>query len=88
MYNPTLAFSLSLPAFSLNCVILFNQPILAIHPKIQDPSEWAGTKDWLKIILFLQSNPLARKAAVVSLILSFKIFGSCLTVIACRSTTQ
>ena len=42
-YNPILAFSLWLPAFSLNCVILFNQPILAVQPNIQAISECALT---------------------------------------------
>ena len=40
------------------------------------------------MILFFGSNPLAKNAAVVSLIFSFKILGSCFEVIACRSTTQ
>ena len=83
-----LAFSLSFPAFSLNCVILFNQPIRATQLKIQAPSEWAATPDWLKIILFFASIPLAINVATVSLIFFFNSFGSCLTVIACKSTTQ
>jgi tryptophanyl-tRNA synthetase len=33
-YNPTVAFSLFLPAFSLNCVIRFNHPIRATQLKI------------------------------------------------------
>ena len=45
MYNPTLAFSLSDPALSLNCVILFNQPILDTQFKIQANSEWPETAD-------------------------------------------
>ena len=60
----------------------------ATHPKIQDPSEWAGTNDWLNIILFFGSIPLAKKAAVVSLILFLRVTGSCLVVIACKSTTH
>ena len=36
--RPTLAFSLSFPAFSLNCVILFSHPILATQLSIHAPS--------------------------------------------------
>ena len=88
IYKPTLAFSLSGPAFSLNCVILFSQPILATQLNNQDPSECAGTDDWLKIILFFGLIPQAKKAEVVFRMFCFNSLGSCLTVTACKSTTQ
>ena len=77
-----LAFSLSFPAFSLNCVILLSQPILETQLKIQAASECAETIDWLKIMLCAGSIPHAINVATVSLIFFFNSFGSCLTVIA------
>ena len=44
--------------------------------------------DLEKIILFDGSIPLAIKVATVSLILFLNSFGSCFTVMACKSTTQ
>ena len=84
----TTCFFFIFSSFSLNWVILFSHPILATQLSIHAPSAWADTFDWLKIILFLGSIPLAINVATVSWILFLNSLGSCLTVIACKSTTQ
>ena len=66
IYKPTLAFSLSDPALSLNCVILFNHPILETQFKIHANSVWPETEDWLNIILLSGFRPEAKKLATVS----------------------
>ena len=87
MYRPTLAFSLSDPALSLNCIILFNQPILETQFKIQASSSDLNRRLIENYTLF-GSKPVAKKLAVVSKTLSCKWLGSWKTVIACKSTTQ
>ena len=44
--------------------------------------------NYITVILALGSMPLATNVATVSLIFFFNSLGSCLTVIACKSTTQ
>ena len=48
----------------------------------------AETALWLKIIVFLGLIPDAKYAAVTSKVLLSNSFGSCLIVIACKSTMQ
>ena len=48
----------------------------------------AGTELWLKIMVFFGLIPDAKYAAVTSKVLLSNSFGSCLIVIACKSTIQ
>ena len=86
--RPSEEFSAFLPALSLNWVIRSSQPSRATQLKIQASSAWPGTWLWLKRIERAGSRPQARKAAAISRVALLQRFGSCQTVIACRSTTQ
>ncbi len=77
-----------MPAFSLNWVMRFSQPIRATQLKIQASWAWAGTWLWLKTICLRASMPAARKAAVTSRVWLRSSAGSCHWVMACWSTMQ
>ena len=57
--RPSEAFSVFLPALSLNWVIRYIQPMRATQLKTQASSAWPGTWVWLKRIERSGSMPLA-----------------------------
>jgi hypothetical protein len=87
-YRPDDAASRSLPALSLNCVIRFSQPSRATQLKIQASRACAWTWLWMNRMQRAGSSPQAISAAAISRVWRASSFGSCQTVMACRSTTQ
>ena len=66
-----------MPAFSLNCVMRFSQPMRATQLKIQASSACCTTRLWLKTMCFFGSMPAARNAAVTSRVARISSAGSC-----------
>ena len=77
-----------LAVLSLNCVIRLASPNPVMQPSTHSSCACSGTCDWTNTVHRAGSSPSARSWAAALRVRAASVFGSCSTVIACRSGTK
>ena len=86
MNRPTVARSVPcLAVLSLNWVIRLASPNPVMQPSTHSNCACSGTCDWTKTVHRSGSSPSASSWAAALRVRAARVFGSCSTVIACRS---